>query len=82
MLILIFLIGLRLLLSWADEDNDYSFYIMSSIPLLVMLYLIVFLRKMMINYRMLVHIVDSPVEVKFTEFEKNRDPMANIDRLK
>ncbi|EAR90259.2 transmembrane protein, putative (macronuclear) [Tetrahymena thermophila SB210] len=82
MIILIFLIGLRLFLSWLDEENDYSFYIMSSIPLIIMLFLIVFLRKVMINYRMLVNIVDSPVEVKFTEFEKNRDPMANIDRLR
>jgi len=36
----------------------------------------------MANYRLLVHTVNNPVEVKFTEFEKNRDPMANFDRLK
>lgn len=47
-----------------------------------MIYLVIFCKKMMANYRSLVHTVDNPVEVKFTEFEKNRDPMANFDRLK
>lgn len=55
---------------------------MNTVPLFVMAYLIIFCRKMMSNYRLLVHTVDNPVEVKFTEFEKNRDPLSNFDRLK
>lgn len=73
---------LRLVITVVDPKNEYSFYVMSSVPLLVMGFLILMCRKMMRNYRMVVQIVDSPVEVKFTEFEKNRDPLANLGRLK
>jgi len=80
--ILLLLLIVRVSIVLFDEDNEYSFYVMTSIPLTIMIYLIIFCKKMMTNYRLLVHTVNNPVEVKFTEFEKNRDPMANFDRLK
>ena len=52
------------------------------IPFLISTILFVLLEKMKIIYSLLVNIVSSPYEINFTQFERVRQPMINIDKIK